>query len=89
MKMAESVYVLCMVMSSTCAFMLFRAYRINPSSLLLWSSACFGLLAVANGILFIDMMIYPNIDFGGSLIRASIGALAGSLLLFGLIWEMS
>jgi hypothetical protein len=76
-------------MSSACAFFLFKAYRLNLSSLLLWSSACFGLLAIANGILVIDVLIYPNIDFGGSLIRAGIGALAGCLLLFGLIWEIS
>jgi len=87
--MAEVVYILSSIMSIMCAYMLFRAYRRNPSHLLLWSSACFTLLAVNNIILFIDVLILPEVDFGGLLIRNIAGAAAGSLLLFGLIWEIS
>jgi hypothetical protein len=87
--MAETVYMLCMGLSVACTLLLFRAYWRGPSSLLLWSSACFALLAVNNGILVLDMIIYPDIDFGGSFMRAGCGALAGCLLLFGLIWEIS
>lgn len=87
--MAEVVYILSAIMSITCAGMLFRAYRVNPSHLLLWSSACFSLLAVNSLILFVDVVMFPQMDFGGILIRNIAGASAGSLLLFGLIWEIS
>jgi hypothetical protein len=89
MKMAEAVYVLCTLLSIICAVMLFRAYRMNPSHLLIWSAACFSLMALNNIILFVDVMILPDIDFGGVLMRNIAGAAAGSLLLFGLIWELS
>lgn len=87
--MAESVYILSSLLSVSCAYMLFRGYRKSPSHLLLWSSACFGLLAVNNIVLFIDVLIFPNMDFGGLMMRNLAGAAAGSLLLFGLIWELS
>jgi hypothetical protein len=87
--MAELVYTLSSIMSIACAGMLLRAYRRSPSHLLLWSCACFSFLALNNIILCIDVMILPDLDFGGVLIRNLAGALAGSLLLFGLIWEIS
>jgi len=87
--MAEAVYILSSILSVACAFMLLRGYRKTPSHLLLWSSACFGLLAVNNVILFVDVLIFPNMDFGGLVMRNMAGAAAGSLLLFGLIWELS
>ncbi len=87
--MVEAVYILSSIMSLLCAGMLFRAYRSNPSHLLLWSCACFSLLAVNNVILFIDVLILPELDFNGLIMRSLAGALAGSLLLFGLIWEIS
>lgn len=87
--MAEIVYILCMILSCACAFFLYKAYKKAPSALLLWSSACFGFLAINNGVLVLDMLIYPEVDFGGDVIRAACGATAGGLLLFGLIWELS
>lgn len=87
--MAESVYSLSTLLSLACAGMLFRGYLKTPSHLLLWSSACFGFLAVNNLILFLDVMIFPDLDFGGLMYRNVAGAIAGSLLLFGLIWELS
>ena len=87
--MAELVYSVSSLLSIACAIMLFRAYRATPSHLLLWSSACFGMLAINNVILFIDVIIVPEVDFNGVLLRSTAGAIAGSLLLFGLIWELS
>lgn len=87
--MAESVYLLCTILSIACAVMLLRGYRKTPSHLLLWSSACFGLMAVNNIILFTDVVLLPDVDFGGVVLRNVTGATAGSLLLFGLIWELS
>ncbi len=87
--MAEIVYALCAFMSIMCAGLLFRAYRRSPSHLLLWGSLCFGILAMNNVILFVDVIILPEVEFNGGLWRSLTGAVAGSLLLFGLIWEMT
>lgn len=87
--MAEAVYVLCALLSIGSAILLIRGYRISKSSLLMWSSLCFSLMALNNIILFVDMMIVPEIDISGPYLRNLTGALAGTLLLFGLIWEIS
>ena len=86
--MAELVYFLCAVMSLACTIMLLRAYRRAPSHLLLWSSLCFVGLAATNAILFVDLVLLPDVDFRGPLLRSIISAASGSLLLFGLIWEL-
>ncbi len=87
--MAEIVYLLCAIMSVACAGMLFRGHRRTPSQLLLWSSVCFGFLALNNIILVVDMLVLPDLDFNGALFRNICGAVAGSLLLFSLIWELT
>jgi hypothetical protein len=87
--MAETVYILCAVLSLTSATLLFRGYRTARSKLLLWSSLAFAFLALNNVILFADMIVFPTVDFGGALLRSLCGAIAGALLLCGLIWEMT
>lgn len=87
--MAEIVYLLCALMSVACAFLLLRGHLGNGSRLLLWSGLCFGLLAVNNIILVIDLVIIPEVEFNGTLWRNGIGATAGVAMLFGLIWELT
>ncbi len=87
--MAEFVYLLCAVASVLSATMLFRGYLSARSQLLLWSSLCFGFLAANNVMLFVDLVLLPNMDFGGIVWRNGLGAIAGSLLLFGLVWELT
>lgn len=87
--MAEIVYILCGISSMACAALLFRSYRQTRSHLLFWSGICFGFLALNNMVLFVDLVMLPNLDFNGSLVRNIFGASAGSVLLFGLIWELS
>jgi hypothetical protein len=83
--MAEAVYLLCAATSMACAALLFRGYRRQSTRLLLWSSLCFGLLALNNTLLFVDLIVAPDVDL--SLWRG-LTALAGvALLLFGLIWQ--
>jgi len=89
MKMAEITYVMCMVMSVACAFLLVRGYRRDRSALLLWSSACFACIALNCAILVLDLVVFPEVDFGGALMRSVAIASAGMLLLFGLVWEQS
>ena len=87
--MAESVYILCALMSITCAGLLFRGYHKTRSHLLLWSAVCFGLLALSNIVLFVDVIVLPKVDFHGLFWRNVIGAVAGSILLYSLIWELT
>jgi hypothetical protein len=87
--MAEIVYALSAILSILCTALLFRAYRINRSSLLRWSSVAFALLTLNNLVLFADLVLFPDLDFGGGLLRNITGAAAGSLLLYGLIWEVT
>ncbi len=87
--MSYLVYILCGAFSVVCALMLFRRYLANHSNLLLWSSLCFLFLSFNNVFLVFDMVLFPEVDFNGSLWRNLLGAIAGSLLLFGLIWEVT
>lgn len=87
--MAEIVYALCALLSMACFVLLFRAYRKGRTRLLLWTSLCFLLLALNNSILFVDNIILPDVDFGGAFLRNLTGAIAGALLLFGLLWEVT
>lgn len=85
--MAEIVYALCALLATLCAFRLFQAYRRHRANLLLWSSVSFMLMALNNIILFFDLVVLPEADFGGSVLRVSLGAASGVVLLYGLIWE--
>lgn len=83
--MAETVYVLCALTSIACAALLFRGYRASRSRLLLWSSICFGGLAVNNVILFVDLVVVPQVDL--SLLRGGVAVVSIMALLAGLVWE--
>ncbi len=85
--MAKVVYVLCFLLSASCAGLLFRKYFTSKSKLLFWTGISFLMLSLNNLILFVDLVIFPDIDFGGDLLRVLTGAIGGSILLFGLIWE--
>jgi len=89
MTIATTVYFLCAVLSSGCAFLLFKGYRKNRVRLLLWSSLCFFGLALNNILFFVDVVILPDVQMWGSLTRNLIGAGSGSLLLYGFILELS
>jgi len=83
--MAEAVYLLCAFTSLLCTLLLFRGYHRTRARLLMWSSACFAALAVNNVLLFLDLVIFPEIDLSG---WRSASALIGILLmLYGLIWD--
>jgi hypothetical protein len=80
------VYLLCFVTSGACAWLLARAYRASGARLLLWSALCFLLLAGNNALLFVDLLILPDIDLRLGRILLSLGAVA--VLLFGFIWDL-
>src|SRR5262245_49321276 len=89
--MAEAVYFLCALTSLACAVLLWRGYLRHRNRLLMWSSLCFVCLAINNGLLYADKVIFPDetgfwgMDFG--MTRSTIAVLGLLLLLYGLVWE--
>lgn len=87
--MGQVVYLLCALMSVVCAAMLWRGYLKTRTHLLLWSSLCFGFLALNNINLFIDLVLLPDVDISGVFWRNLLASIAGMLLIFGLVWEVT
>ena len=83
--MAASVYILGVLVTLGCGILLMRAYATVRKRLLLWSSICFFGLAVSNLLVFLDLVVFKDID----LYRWRLGtaAIAMMILLYGLIWE--
>jgi hypothetical protein len=83
--MGPFVYILCTLTSLLCAMLLWRGYRRSGLRLLFWSSICFGLFVVSNGVLILDLVVFPEIYI---LPYRSAITLAGLfVLLYGLIFE--
>lgn len=81
------VYALCFVTSGVCGWLLVRSFRRNRSRLLLWSAACFVLLAINNLLVVLDLVFLPpSIDLSPFRVAASLAAI--STLLFGFVWEL-
>jgi hypothetical protein len=83
---APFVYVLCLVASAACALLLVRQYHNHRTPLLLWSAACFVLLALNNFLVVIDIILFPTIDFGLYRTVTALGAVG--TLLYGFIWGL-
>jgi hypothetical protein len=80
-----AVYFLCMATSALCALLLVRAWLKTRTPLLLWTAACFVLLAINNVLLVIDMIILPRMDLSPA--RTFFALAAVGVLLFGFIRE--
>lgn len=83
--MAPYVYILGTLTTLLCAVLLLRAYSRVRLKLLLWSGLCFAGLTLSNGLLFCDLVMFPDVDL--HLWRLGTAAAAMILLLYGLIWE--
>jgi hypothetical protein len=83
---ASAVYLLCLLTSVMCAWLLMRSYVRHRTRMLLWSSACFGLLAVNNLIMVLDILVFRETDLSIYRTIASLAAVA--TLLYGFIWEI-
>jgi hypothetical protein len=81
-----TVYVLCVVTSLLCAFLLARAFRRSKTRLLIWSALCFALLAINNLILAADVLLLPDIDL--SILQHLTSLFAVCVLLYAFIWEI-
>jgi hypothetical protein len=79
------LYSLAALTSLACMLLLFRAYARTGLRLLFWSALCFVGLTVNNMLLFLDLIVFPDLDLRLWRLAA---ALAGLLaLLYGFIWE--
>jgi len=83
--MAGAVYILCSVTALGCALLLLRSYRRSGLRLLLWSGGCFLCLALNNALVFVDLVLVPDVDL--VVWRNLIAAAGMSLLLYGLVWD--
>ena len=78
-------YLLCAATCLLSAGLLLRAYLRRRERLLFWSSLCFLGLMIENVLLYVDVIMIPEIDL--SLWRKLPGLAAVAVLVFGLIWD--
>lgn len=81
-----AVYILCLLTSVACAWLLGRSYLVNRTRLLLWSSVCFGFLALNNLALVFDLVLLPSYDL--RLARLVLALAAVVSLIWGFVWEV-
>jgi hypothetical protein len=80
-----SVYLLCFAASVVCMALLARSYARTGNRLLLWSAICFVGLAANNLLLFIDVLVLPQIDLRPLRNLTALGGIGA--LLYGFIWD--
>ena len=83
--MAAVVYLFGFFTALPCAWLLLRGYFRARKRLLLWSGLCFAGLTLSNLLVFIDLVVLPQVDLYP--LRLLTAAAAMLLLLYGLIWE--
>lgn len=81
----NTVYLLCFLTSLSCCLLLIRSYRRSRSKVLLWTAACFVLLAIDNLLVVVDLVLLPNVDLSVPRLLATL--LAASTLIIGFVWE--
>lgn len=84
--MAAIVYILCAITSLVCAIMLFKAFQRNKFRLLFWSCLGFTGFAVNNILLFIDVIVFPDVTY--IIYFRTIPAVIGMIvMIYGLVME--
>ena len=78
------LYLLATLTCLACTVLLGREFLRTRARLLLWSTLCFVGLSVNNVLVFLDLVIYPDIDLRMPRILASLGGML--FLLYG-FWE--
>ena len=84
---AAVVYLLCLLTSVICAWLLGRSYRRTGMRLLLWSSICFGFLAANNLVLVLDLVVWPSEEIDLRLPRVLLALAAVVSLIWGFVWD--
>lgn len=83
--MTGLVYILCAGTCLLCALLLLRGYSQTHVKLLLWSGLCFVGLMIDNIMLYVDVVVVPDVNL--AIWRKLPGFVATVLLVFGLVWE--
>lgn len=84
--MAYTIFILCILTSLACAWLLFASYRRTGHRLLFWSGSCFAVMTLNNLLLMFDKAVFPtSVDLLPFRLISALIALM--LLLFGLIYE--
>lgn len=83
--MAEAIYALCALASLVCALLLVRGYLRTRLRLILLACVCFGGLALNNVLLFVDLVLVPELDLG--VLRSLVAVASLLVLVVGLVWE--
>jgi hypothetical protein len=82
----STIYILCILTSLACAWLLFGSYRRTRYRLLFWSGSCFAVMTINNLLLLLDKVVWPtSVDLLPA--RLVTALLALLLLLYGLIYE--
>jgi hypothetical protein len=84
--MGPVIYFLDALISLVCFALLWRGYARSKNQLLFWSAICFFGLGCSNGLLFIDLAIFPA-SVNLFTWRLAVTALSLLCLLYGLVWE--
>jgi len=80
-----ALYIVAVISSATCAVLLLRAYSQRPVRLLMWSAVCFIGLTMNNVALFVDLVVFPEVDLR---LARHLPALIGMMfLLYGFIYD--
>jgi hypothetical protein len=80
------VYFLCFLTSGVCFYLLLSGFNRDRERLQLWSSLCFGLLALNNLLVFVDIILLPGVNLVPFRSLTALGAIG--VLLYGFIWEI-
>lgn len=83
---ATVVYTLCLLTSAIVAWLLVRGYMRTRTNVLLWSAACFVMLAANNLFLVVDLLVFPEIFF--TPLRTLSALLGVSMLIYGFVFEL-
>jgi hypothetical protein len=84
--MAQIIYILCILTSLACAWLLLGSYRRTRHRLLFWSGLCFVVITLNNVLLLVDRVVFPtSLDLMPYRLGSALLALL--LLLYGLIYE--
>jgi hypothetical protein len=80
-----AVYLLAILTSLGCTVLLFRGYRRARVRLLLWSALCFVGLTISNVALFLDLVVFPDVELRPLRLAGTLIGLV--FLLLGFIWD--
>lgn len=87
--MAAFIYVLCAAAALGCAALLLAGYRRSGARLLFWGGLCFVALTANNLLVFVDIVLVPDLAPRADLFvwRNLTALVGGVLLVYGLVWD--